>query len=101
MNAVAGLALAKGKGRASRSWPRWTCPPIKLRLAVDQRVPVTVYLTGFDPRTGQRWVRVAPLGVHEDVPTLVNAVFAHLNAALAEDPAVWHFLGEAERFFVG
>jgi len=72
-----------------------------LRLAVDQGVPVTVYLTGFDPRTGRRWVRVAPLGVHKNVPALTRAVFAHLETALAEDPAAWHFWGEAERFFAG
>jgi hypothetical protein len=70
-----------------------------LRLAIDQRVPVTMFLTGFDVRTGERWVRVAQLGVYEDVPTLIHDVFSYLDTALTEDPAVWHFWSEAERFF--
>jgi len=71
-----------------------------LRLAVDQRVPMAVYLTGFDPATGRRWVRVAQLGVHEELPSLIDGVFAHLNTLMAQDPAAWHFWSEAPRFFV-
>jgi hypothetical protein len=70
-----------------------------LRLAVDQRAPVAVYLTGFNVQTGQRWVRVAPLGVYDDLPTLIRDVFQHLDTAMAQDPAAWHFWSEAERFF--
>lgn len=69
------------------------------RLAVDQKVPVYVYLTGFDAATGQRTLRIVPLGVHDDVTTLIGAVFAHLEQALREDPAAWHFWTEAPRFF--
>jgi hypothetical protein len=71
-----------------------------LRLAVDQRAPVTVYLTGFDVRTGQRKVSIAPLGVYGDVPVLIGDVFRHLDEALGKDPAAWHFWSEAQRFFV-
>jgi len=70
-----------------------------LRLAVDQRTPVTVYLTGFDVRTGQRWVRVTPLGVYDDLSKLIDDAFQHLEAALKQDPAAWHFWSEAARFF--
>ncbi|MDR1969710.1 MAG: hypothetical protein LBQ32_13670 [Burkholderiaceae bacterium] len=71
-----------------------------LRLAVDQRAPVIVYLTGFDLHTGRRRIRIAQLGVHEDVASLTRAVFFHLDAALMEEPAAWHLWSEAERFFV-
>jgi hypothetical protein len=70
-----------------------------LRLAADQHAPVTVYLTGFDPRTGQRRVRIMPLGVYDDARALIRDVFRHLDGALAEDPAAWHFWSEAKRFF--
>jgi hypothetical protein len=70
-----------------------------LRLAVDQRAPVIVYLTGFDVRTGQRWVRITPMGVYDDLPRLIHDVFGHLDAALALDPVAWHFWSEAARFF--
>lgn len=70
-----------------------------LRLAVAQSVPVTVYVTGLDLRTGQRWLRVTPLGVWQDVDALVPAVFSHLETALRQEPAAWHFWGEASRFF--
>ncbi|MFY3382643.1 hypothetical protein [Paracidovorax sp. MALMAid1276] len=69
------------------------------RLAVDQKVPVYVYLTGFDAATGRRTLKIVSLGVHDNVATLINAVFAHLEQALREDPAAWHFWAEAPRFF--
>ena len=70
-----------------------------LRLAVSQGVPVTVYINGLDVDTGQRWLRITPLGVWQDVDALVPAVFDLLEAALREEPAAWHFWGEAPRFF--
>lgn len=70
-----------------------------LRLAVDQKVPVYVYVTGFDPQTGRRFLRIVPLGVHEDVSGLVRQVFAQLDALIQASPPAWHFWGEADRFF--
>ena len=70
-----------------------------LRLAVAQQVPVTVYVTGMDMRTGERFLRIAQLGVRPSVDALAQAVFGHLEAALEEDAAAWHFWGEAPRFF--
>lgn len=70
-----------------------------LRLAVAQAVPVTVYVTGLDMRTGQRFLRITPLGVWQDLDALASAVFSHLEAALQQDAAAWHFWGEAPRFF--
>ena len=70
-----------------------------LRLAVAQNVPVTVYVTGLDMHTGQRLLRITPLGVWQELDALVAAVFEHLEAVLREESAAWHFWGEAPRFF--
>ena len=75
-------------------------PRALLRLAVDQQVPVTVYLTGLRTQTGRRFLRIRQLGVHDSVEQLKTTVFAFLDAAIREDPPSWHFWGEAERFFV-
>lgn len=72
-----------------------------LRLAVAQGIPVTVYVTGLNVRTGLRSLHIAPLGVWQDLNALVPAVFSHLEAALSEDSAAWHFWGESPRFFRG
>lgn len=69
------------------------------RLAVDQKVPVYVYLTGINPATGRRVLNIVPLGVQGDVGALIQAVFAQLQKALEADAAAWHFWGEAPRFF--
>lgn len=71
------------------------------RLAVDQKVPVYVYLTGFDARSGRRHLKIVSLGVHDDVTQLIQAVFAELQEALQADSAAWHFWTEAPRFFKG
>jgi phosphatidylinositol dimannoside acyltransferase len=71
-----------------------------LRLAVDQQVPVTVYLTGLTVETGRRFLRIHQLGVHSDLEALMTQVFGLLDAAIREDPPAWHFWSEAERFFV-
>lgn len=70
-----------------------------LRLAVAQSVPVTVYVTGLDMHTGERFLRITQLGVWQDLDALVPAVFSHLETALREEPAAWHFWGESPRFF--
>jgi lauroyl/myristoyl acyltransferase len=71
-----------------------------LRLAVDERLPVTVYLTGLNVGTGRRLLRIHPLGVYEDLGQLMQDVFAFLDQAIREDPPAWHFWGEAGRIFV-
>jgi hypothetical protein len=74
-------------------------PKALLRLAVEQKVPVTVYLTGINMDTGQRTLRIVPLPVLEDLDALVEAVFIHLTEALHQDSVAWHFWSEAPRFF--
>ncbi|QIL43016.1 hypothetical protein G7045_01360 [Acidovorax sp. HDW3] len=74
-------------------------PKALLRLAVEQRIPMTLYLTGLDFATGKRFVRVQTLGVRDDVGTLAREVFQTLDHAIQAEPAAWHFWGEAPRFF--
>lgn len=71
-----------------------------LRLAVDRRVPVTLYLTGIDFDTGQRTLFIQTIGVFEDVDDLAAQAFALLDNALRQSPPSWHFWSEANRFFV-
>ncbi len=74
-------------------------PRALLRIAVEQQIPVTVYLTGVRMNDGQRTLRVVRLGVFSDVSSLLAAVFEHLEAALGSDSAAWHFWAVAPRFF--
>ena len=74
-------------------------PKALLRLAVEQRIPVTLYLTGIDLDSGQRFVRIMPLGVRDDLASLMQEVFGVLDRAIQAEPAAWHFWGEAPRFF--
>ncbi|PVY91781.1 hypothetical protein C8C95_2639 [Acidovorax sp. 99] len=69
------------------------------RLAVDQRVPVYVYITGFDVQTGRRQLNIVSLGVYDDVSRLITTVFAELERVLQREPEAWHFWSEARRFF--
>lgn len=70
-----------------------------LRLAVDQKVLVYVYITGFNPDTGRRFLRIKPMGVQSDVSTLVQQVFGELDQLIQASPPAWHFWSEADRFF--
>lgn len=70
-----------------------------LRLAVDYKVPVTVYVTGLSTHNGQRFLHIVQLGVWDDLDALVAAVFGHLENALCQDAAAWHFWSESHRFF--
>lgn len=76
-------------------------PKALLRLAVDQKVPLTIYLTGLDVSTGQRFLTIDHLGTFEDLEALASTVFDHLDAAIQADSAAWHFWSEAPRFFGG
>lgn len=70
-----------------------------LKIAVERRLPVSVFLTGIDLADGRRFLRIIPLGVHHDVEALVTSVFSHLDHAIRENPVAWHFWSESERFF--
>lgn len=70
-----------------------------LRLAVDQQVPAILYITGLNATSGQRFLRIKPMGLSSSVEDLAVKVFAELEHLIQEDPPAWHFWGIAERFF--
>jgi lauroyl/myristoyl acyltransferase len=70
-----------------------------LRLAVDQQVPVVLYITGLDTGTGRRLLQIKPLGVYPVVEEVAKVVFAELEQIIAQDAPAWHFWGIADRFF--
>lgn len=74
-------------------------PSALFRLAVQRRIPVTVFLAGIDATSGQRSLRIRQLGIYEDQDALVRDVYAELDQAMRDDPAAWHFWAEAPRFF--
>ena len=70
-----------------------------LRLAVERKVPVCVYVTGIHMDTGRRFLRIRQLGVATDVDALAATLAADLDSLIRECPSAWHFWSEAERFF--
>ena len=74
-------------------------PNALFRLAVQRKIPVTVFLAGIDANTSRRTLRIRQLGVYQDQDALIRDVYAELDQAMARDPAAWHFWGEAARFF--
>ena len=71
-----------------------------LRLAVDQQLPVVMFLTGIDFATGQRTLTIQHLGVFDGVDVLAARAFACLDEAIRCSPPSWHFWSEAPRFFI-
>ncbi len=70
-----------------------------LRMAVDQQVPVVIYVTGLDSSTGQRFLNIQPIGVFNEIEDLATRVFYELETIIAQDAPAWHFWGISERFF--
>ncbi len=74
-------------------------PKALLRLAVDQKLPLTLFLVGMRPEDGRRFLRLRQVGIGETVETLAQDIFGSLEQAIAEDPPAWHLWSESERFF--
>ncbi len=74
-------------------------PRALFRLAVEQAIPVSVFLTGICLASGKRVLRLRELGVYTEVDALIRDVFAELEQAIIESPPAWHFWSESERFF--
>lgn len=70
-----------------------------LRLAVDQQVPVVMYVTGLNTADGQRFLRIKPIGVASTVEALAASVYGELEQLIAQEAPAWHFWAIAERFF--
>ncbi len=69
------------------------------RMAVDQGVPVTIFINGFRFSDGRRFLRLYQLGVAQDVDALMAQVYAHLETLIGEEPAAWHFWRISDSFF--
>ncbi|MDP3520566.1 MAG: hypothetical protein Q8S02_08075 [Hydrogenophaga sp.] len=69
------------------------------RVAAQQNVPVSVYITGLDIGTGRRWLRMKNLTLQESPQLLAEQVFAELSVLIAQDAPAWHFWGQAPRIF--
>ena len=74
-------------------------PRALLRLAVQRQLPVVVFLCGIDLATGRRWIDIQPLPLHDEVPALAADLFGRLDAAIRAHPTLWHFWGQAARFW--
>lgn len=75
-------------------------PRALFRLAVEQQVPISVFVIGLDPHTGRRFLRIDSLGVRGNIEELIADVFERLESSMQLNPAAWHFWGEASRFFL-
>ena len=72
-----------------------------LRMACDAGLPVTVYVSGIRIADGRRTLKIVQLGTRKDLEPLIREVFSHLESAIEEEPAAWHFWNVASRFFEG
>ncbi len=70
-----------------------------LRLACNDGIPVTVYGLGIRMSDGKRLLRIHQLGIRTPLEALLKEVFVHLEQAIEEEPAAWHFWSIAPRFF--
>lgn len=70
-----------------------------LRVACDLGVPVTVYLLGVRLSDGKRTLQIHDLGSRSELEPLIRDVFSHLESAIHEESAAWHFWSIAPRFF--
>jgi hypothetical protein len=70
-----------------------------LRVAVESRIPVTIYITGIRLQDGRRTLAIRTLGVRADLAELTREVFGHLEQRVRAEPAAWHFWSVAPRFF--
>jgi phosphatidylinositol dimannoside acyltransferase len=75
-------------------------PRALFRLAIDQGVPVTLYITGLHLKDGKRFLRILSINSGSNVDELIMNVFSQLENLIKEQPAAWHFWAEANRFFV-
>lgn len=74
-------------------------PTPLLRLAIERRIPVYVFVTGFRLADGQRFLRIEEVGVPQSLEAVVHELGSRLDGLIRENPPAWHFWGEAERFF--
>jgi lauroyl/myristoyl acyltransferase len=69
------------------------------RLAVDQGVPVSVFITGFHFSDGRRFLRLYQIAPENNVDDLMAKVYGYLETLIREEPAAWHFWRISHCFF--
>ncbi len=74
-------------------------PRALLRLALQRRLPVVVFLCGIDLASGRRWIDIRTLPPHDSLPALAADLFGRLDAAIRAQPTLWHFWSQAARFW--
>lgn len=93
--------------QASTSLPVWLGPETihvprgMLKLAVEQRIPVTFYIVGINLLTGRRFLRIEPLGIFASEEAMAQALFTRFNGLLDEQNVAWHLWSEMPRFTQG
>lgn len=74
-------------------------PSALLRVAVERKIPITLYNTGLDYETGQRRLTIEAYAPFDTLEQAANTVFAELDVLVTDDSAAWHFWHIADRFF--
>jgi len=69
-----------------------------LKMAVQSKVPVTIFSMGYDFETGVRLLSVRNLPLIEDSLQLATTVYDELDSLIQRDPALWHFWAQMPRF---
>lgn len=69
------------------------------RLAIQQDIPMTLYVNGFRLTDGRRFLRILDIDRPSDEAALTRTVFGHLEALIREEPVMWHYWEVAELFF--
>jgi len=70
-----------------------------LRLAVDQRLSVVMYVTGLNTQTGARTLNIQALPQYLTAEELATKVFVELEALISQNAPAWHLWSEAPRIF--
>ncbi len=76
-------------------------PSALLRVAVERKIPITLYNTGFSYETGQRSLTIQTFVLFETLEAAAEGIFVHLDELIAQNSAAWHFWHISDRFFSG
>ncbi len=70
-----------------------------LRLAVDEKVRITYYITGIHTDTGIRFLKIKEMPIALTVEQLASDMFQELDALIHQEAPAWHFWSISDRFF--
>ena len=76
-------------------------PSALLRVAVERKIPITLYNTGFSYETGERELSIQTFAPFSTLDEAVADIFFHLDELIAKNSAAWHFWHISDRFFAG